>query len=279
MTKRNPSELEHSILGVPGRLFAANPVKPSNPCPLLSQKWKSESRPVKGYYEKDAKLRVEIYFDDNCKNGHQTFSITGYVTAPGHRDWLAGGCLHDDIAATFPELAPLIKWHLVSTDGPMGYVGNTLYHAGDRDYNGLRAGEKRPLMARDGIPHWALEAVTGAPEGLGVSISDTETGRKYIGRETVPLFILTKDHKGEVPPVTPVLRWVQQYRIGEGKARDLNAARSCAVWPDATDAELSADPEVLKAALVARLPGLISDFRAAMDSCGFAWDSSELEGA
>jgi len=40
----------------------------------------------------------------------------------------ACGCLHDEIRQHFPELAHLIKWHLVSTDGPLHYIANTLYH-------------------------------------------------------------------------------------------------------------------------------------------------------
>lgn len=38
--------------------------------------------------------------------------------------------IHDDIAKHFPELAPLLRWHLCSTDSPMHYVANALYWAG-----------------------------------------------------------------------------------------------------------------------------------------------------
>lgn len=39
-----------------------------------------------------------------------------------------GGSAHDEVARVFPELAPLIKWHLVGDDGtPMHYVANALY--------------------------------------------------------------------------------------------------------------------------------------------------------
>jgi hypothetical protein len=64
-------------------------------------------------------------------------------------------------------------------------------------------------------------------------------------------------------------------RVGEGKPRDLNAARSCAVWPDATDAELCADPAQLEARLRERLPSLMEAFRADMERIGFLW-SPEL---
>ena len=47
-----------------------------------------------------------------------------------------GGQCRDDIREHFPELAHLLQWQLVSTDGPMHYVANTTYHAdsGNLDY-------------------------------------------------------------------------------------------------------------------------------------------------
>jgi len=72
------------------------------------------------------------------------FSITGYLydrnrnngdscvmNAAGRRRWLGScGCLHDETAEYIPEFAPLIRWHLTSTDGPMHYMANAIYHAG-----------------------------------------------------------------------------------------------------------------------------------------------------
>jgi hypothetical protein len=55
------------------------------------------------------------------------------------------------------------------------------------------------------------------------------------------------------------------------EARELAAARRAAVWPDATDAELSAEPVELRAMLAARLPGLLAGFRAFVDGVGFVW--------
>lgn len=265
-------ERVHTIAGVKGRLWVI-----PGPTPELfsAQKWISESRPIAGYGE-GAVIRAEMRFDDQCRNGHNTYSITGEVRRPGARDCITCGCIHEDIAASFPELSPLIKWHLVSTDGPMHYIANTVYHAGDRDHNGLRKGEKKAIMARDGVAHWELMAVTSGPHGQGVKISDTPTGREYIGADHVPLFILDKNHKGPTPPATPVLEWRQSYRTGEGKERELNHARSSAVWPSATDAELSVEPDELRAALTARHPLLMAEFRAAMDWAGFGWTPADI---
>ena len=95
-------------------------------------------------------LVANVRFDDECKNGHNTFSITAdlydetrrngeeYVfNSMGKKRYLtARGCQHDLVTKHFRELAPLIKWHLTSTDGPLHYVANTVYHAeqGKPDY-------------------------------------------------------------------------------------------------------------------------------------------------
>jgi len=67
-------------------------------------------------------ITVQMRFDDQCKNGHSSFAITGWLDD-------CSDCIHDEIAAHFPELAPLIKWHLMSTNGPMHLAGNLDCHA------------------------------------------------------------------------------------------------------------------------------------------------------
>lgn len=122
-------EKQHTIHGVPGRYWIIkNPGIRAAHC-HDAQKWISEARPISGY-GKGAMLRVEIRHDDSCGNGHNSFAITAEVFKPEARDIEAGGCLHDEIARVFPELAGLVKWHLCSTDEPMHYLANTLYWLG-----------------------------------------------------------------------------------------------------------------------------------------------------
>lgn len=59
--------------------------------------------------------------------------------------------------------------------------------------------------------------------------------------------------------------------FGEGKARDLDAARLSAIWPEATDEELLAPKPELEAKLLARLPTLMQEFKAAVESLGFKY--------
>lgn len=197
-------------------------------------------------------ITAKVRYDDECGNGHNSFAITAEIVAKDkRRGWLACGCCHDEVAAAFPELSPFIKWHLTSTDVPMHYEENAIYHAGDRDCHGLREGEFRQHTSRgkyqadgvEGVPCWELKFPVGQAREI---------------------------YSHEKPaPVT--LEWQAHGRTGEGKARDFDAARSGAVWPDATDAELSQEPEALRAQLRARLPALMAEFKAAVESLGFTY--------
>lgn len=96
---------------------------------VKSRTIKSEYRMFKGM----GLGRVVLRFDDRCDNGYNTFSITVESNSESNG---FGGCMHDEIRVVFPEYTRLIKWHLVSTDGPMHYIANTVYWAnkGNLDY-------------------------------------------------------------------------------------------------------------------------------------------------
>jgi hypothetical protein len=244
------SEHEAAVLGVPGRMHQKHARENGT---WINQTWRSFGRPIAGYGS-GAMLSVKIRFDDSCKNGHDSFAITAEVRRPKARDIEAGGCLHDDIAKVFPELQPLIKWHLTSTDGPMHYLANTVYHAANRDCHGLHKGESRQLRnGKTGEPAWHLVAVND------------------LGEET-EIHQIEKYRDGfDQPKHRYTLEYRPWCRIGEGKARELDHARSAAVWPEATDAELSIEPDELRKVLAARLPALLADFRAAMEGAGLLW--------
>ena len=192
-------------------------------------------------------LTVTLRYDDRCGNGHNTFSITGELYVNGR--WESSGCLQDLIQDHFPGYRHLIKWHLVSSDGPMHYIANTLYHVSDRDCWVLRKGERRQIRNRKtGQPSWRR------------AILDSR------GQEVEPDQYLDSDTKPSFEYRVVYVPWEE---IGEGKARELDLARSTAVWPDATDEELLA-PD-LEAKLTARLPRLIDEFRRDMEALGFTY--------
>lgn len=270
MTTTIKQEAQGAVNGVEGRFH--NVIIWPQSGKIANQKWTSGRRKYNDGRE-SRMLQVEIRFDDSCKNGHESFAITATgwgELRPGTYREDSGGCLHDDIAKVFPELAPLIKWHLCSTDGPLHYIANTTFFAGDLDHNGLAKGESRQLRnGRTGELCWELVAANS----LGIGISDTDIGRKYRGAETLPLRLLTESCEGESPPLaTPKLQWAPRCRVGEGKARDLDAARNVAIWPEATDAELTRPKAELTALLNARLPALIAEFKAAVTGAGFLWE-------
>lgn len=103
---------------------------------LTKAQKKTFTKEIESYGE-PCDMVVEIRHDDECGNGHNTFSITANIYKRGQRsdrDYITGGCLHDEIEKHFPELAHCIKWHLCSTDGPLHYVANSLYHASSIDW-------------------------------------------------------------------------------------------------------------------------------------------------
>lgn len=295
------AETARPILGVSGRALPVH--EPQNVRGNLvhrNQTWKSDPRPVDGYGT-DGTMQVEIRFDDECMNGHQSFAITANVytkESRRHNDIAAGGCMHDEIARVFPELAPLIKWHLVSTDGPMHYVANTVYLAGDRDYNGRRAGEIAStetrirfgdfpiLFAFASTVREFMKSHDGPFRPVAVphvkKAGDSYDFKPKYTFEGLPLewYKCPFDTLAECQQVCevlnsnmPVSEVVIPTSYSEGKARELDRARIVAIWPDATDDDLCAEPDELRAVLAARLPALMTEFRQAMEKdCGFLWE-------
>jgi hypothetical protein len=151
------------------------------------------------YAGKQCSMTVTVRYDDSLQNGANELSVTGTIRGPGVD---VGGCVHGDIAEHFPELSHLVPWHLCSSDGPLHYIDNTVYLAGDRDCWGLAKGE----VGRGG-------------------------------------------------------------RVGTGKERELDEARQSAIWPDATDDDLTSPG--LADRLRARLPALLAEFRRVIEEFGF----------
>lgn len=191
----------------------------------------------------DKLFKVKIRYDDQCGNGHNTFSITGEF------DCLSG-MIHDKIEEHFPELQHLLKWHLCSSAGPLQYIANTTYHASDKDFRGLRKDETKQLLAGGITPVWKLS--------YNVNGSFVDADIKGIDK------IIRSHNKPELD--LPGLSYEPWLVVGEGKQPDLEAARATAIWPDATIEQLQ-NVDILKA----RLPGLLEEFKVVIESLGFTW--------
>lgn len=96
------------------------------------------------YDKQDCQITVELRYDDECNNGHNTFSITGNIFRLNGRkrnNPICAGCIHEEIAKYFPKFRHLIKWHLCTSDGPMYYLENTLYYASNSTSSKYKVGE------------------------------------------------------------------------------------------------------------------------------------------
>jgi hypothetical protein len=179
--------------------------------------------------KRNYKYKLELRYDDNCGNGHNTFSLTMDTYVNGRHE--SGGCCHDEAIKIFPEYAHLIKWHLVSSDGPMHYIANTTYHASK-------------IEKYDNFVYLKDDKFD-INELLGI----------YNGAETEAL---KARYDGRIA--------VKREPNYMNKDAELDYARSSAVWPDATLEQLS-DKDQLKK----RLPALMQEFKADMEKTGFTY--------
>ena len=245
----------------------------------------------------DYKITAKVRYDDDCRNGHNSFSITGDIMCKNSRGrWEddSCGCIHDDIAKRFPELKHLIKWHLTSSDGPLHYVANTVYHASNRDCNGLLKGEVKSYetslkfgefpITFSGFSSKFIEFIQnhgGNLEVCEIEHRDNKNGGSYqFGPKYTFLGFCDEWYKCPFDTKQQAEQFkdaVQNYKLelvktpnawGEGKERDFDSARNSSVWPDATDEQLSLDKDQLTQLLLERLPKLIAEFRKEIEALG-----------
>lgn len=298
----NATSNKTAILGVP--VVSKDVVKKANGL-FKTQEVTTETREITHGDYAGCVIRAHVRFDDDCGNGHHSFAITAEIAKNDSfsaYSFVSGGCLHEEVAEFFPELANLIKWHLCSTDGPMHYISNTVYLASDRDHYGKRKGEptrfdervkfsnfpvtfacKSALMrflkskANGEVYSSELVVKAVAHKDSGVAgayqFSDKYT---FTGCDNMNWADAPFDTKREAEEFAEAIMGGYTIELvpatfSEGKERDLNGARRAAVWLDAADEQLMADPTELKTALERRLPALMDDMRKDIENAGLTW--------
>lgn len=264
------------------------------------------SKPQQIIYEGNKRTMViNVRFDDEFRNGHNTFAITGEIkeTSQGGGCW---GMIHEQIGVYFPQFAPFFKWHGTSTDGPLHYYANATYLAGDRDCSGYAKGEPcswdLELYFEDfpigteiskGFALWLeghRQGTFHAAEVPYVKTKDREYdfGPHYTlkcnfnGAQEYDQFTAdwtyakyrTEQRAKEVAQALNTYQWEVKRvpsAFSKGKVRELDLARSAAVWPEATDEQLCLPKEQLLELLEARLPALLVEFREAIETLGLSW--------
>lgn len=244
------------------------------------------------------RIIAKVRYDDECGNGHNSFAITGTIYSSQistiDRYHETGGCIHEDIAEHFPELAPLLKWHLTSSDGPMHYIANTTYHARTCDTEGAKVGEPVKFEERlqfgdfpmtfkepskgffeflKGCKSDFSDLVIEPVEHIKSKGSDYDFSPKYTFQGfSVAWHYCPFDSGNEAYEFLQALQSYgaifTQKPVAWAKAVEPNieAARSCAVWPEATLEQLQD-----KKALADRLPALMAEFKRDIESLGFEY--------
>ena len=242
------------------------------------------------------KVQMTIRFDDQCGNGHNSFSMTGEAHEVGERktDWSGvSGCIHEILFAAFPELSHLIKWHLSSTDGPMHYIANTTYHARECTHEGKKPGdavkfERVLLLGNSSYPLRFKSAfmnyITTAQKcGFILSIKEVEhQDNKKGGYQFDPKYTLDgfncEWYQCPFDDMVEAKGFIDTYHnhgcaiverpthYAQTVNPDTEAARRAAIWEDATLKQLQ-DKEALKA----RLPSLLAEMKNDIESIGFEW--------
>ena len=218
----------------------------------------------KSLYGQKVDAVIKIRHDDNCNNGHNSFSVTAIIYEAGYRSerrTITAGCCHEAIKRIAPELEYLIKWHLCSTDEPVHYVSNTMYHANETDCLGLRKGEystfKKKVFVDIGQKSKVYQTngiynnKQNNPNLDKCNVKEEKKLSEFIAKLNIPYSIEKVN---------------EEWSKSEGKEIDLAAARSCAIAPKATLKQLQ-DKEWL----VARLPKLMQDFKKDVESLGFTY--------
>lgn len=234
------------------------------------------------------RIKCEIRYNDECGNGHNSFSITGTVfshpTSTRDQYWDRGGCIHDEIAKHFPEFKHLIKWHSMTSEAPLHYIANTLYHANESLKYNFTIDSKNKLVQSlhmFNVPADFLTNNDAYKSNLQKVFIDYDLNTEYqeyrrdhdIDKRGLYDDYCLYNYCLELESFLDLNKDadINNYRIKKEKGseyREINLeyARSTAIAPDATLCQLQS-----KEWLEARLPQLQAAFITDIEALGFVY--------
>ena len=242
---------------------------------------------------KESVINIEIRYDDQCGNNHNSFHITGATytsrTSQDDKYCYSMGCIHEEISEYFPEYKHLIKWHGMNSEGPSYYIPNTLFHARDKTHE-VPVGTPirfREELKFDNIPFTFKEQTKGFFKYLqdikdfdkidiiSKTHKDSNTysdNYTFTGFETNNWYGCPFMDKVKAQQFLETLK-LYKFKIiqiptdwCEAVEPNLESARSIAIWEDATLKQLQD-----KKQLEDRLPQLIQDFKIDIEAIGFIY--------
>lgn len=155
----------------------------------------------------DTVVYVTIRLNDECRNGHNDFSITGEVYQKGKpktdKYMICCGCCHNEILEAFPEFKIFVDLHLCSSDGyPMFLGQNAAYWVSigedekamcdlrcDRDmYDKLYPYYIDNLLFKKAIADNGLLDIWSEQAKKAIAYLEKLTGNEFIEDKHVPFF-------------------------------------------------------------------------------------------
>ena len=155
----------------------------------------------------DKIVYVTIRLNDECRNGHNDFSITGKVYQKGKpktdKYMISYGCCHDEILEAFPEFKLFVNLHLCSSDGYPSFLGrNAAYwiSIGDDEkaMNDLRCDSDTydklypyyidNLLFKKAIADYGLLDIWSEQARKAISYLERLTGNDFVENKHVPFF-------------------------------------------------------------------------------------------
>ena len=155
----------------------------------------------------DTVVYVTIKLNDECRNGHNDFSITGEVYEKGKpkkdKYMVCCGCCHEEILEAFPEFKVFVDLHNCSSEGYPMYLGqNAAYLAsiGDDEnamtnlrcdsdmYDKLYPYYIDNLLFKKAIFDYRLLDVWSEQAKKAISYLERLTGNEFVENKHVPFF-------------------------------------------------------------------------------------------